>query len=1075
MTKRLCALILFACMLVSFSVPAMAEEAPFGMQHISENSLVLMEDSLDILLNGGFEYTSSYDALAGWTISAPDEQGYLGSEMVRHNDIQGKTADEEAKIVQSGKKAVRLTNAGDGTITLIQPAALKRTDGTSEYKCELSISAYQISDAAKLDIDVLVIMDGEIGEDITEKVSYSFDVLEKGKWTKKMTAFTVPSNTRQISVRPSLVGAGDIVLDDITLLQKCDAEFIEAAQPRVKKDPVPGTPANIIGAEDPEKNGNTDFETVQEGGSPWTFLLDTPKDQIFSTADNHTPGGQRCLNLMNIENTRGRAYHKIYNLVPGATYQVRWFYKISTPVQTTVSYEFKWWPSKTPQGADLGIGSGDGWAAYADGEWHEFLHEFVAPYPPEGGNDLCGEICIRIGGRNGAAYYDDVEMYMVKEPDMAVVKSDEAIYYTEWPYGEIQADAIEYQIANMNGASMRYSILDGETVIFPETTVPFVENDGKLSATGRFPTSIMEANKKGQTYSYKAEILNADGKVMQTATGPMYRFDRPHYLGVDGVFRKNGQEYHIGVGNSTNTTRIKQGAKESGLQIVLMVGEGNLTLKEKLDFAHENGLLVMLNMGDSTSCAGSPTRIVQTKKTVEELKDHPALFGYKIQDEPIQKQTKEEYLLAGYVAIREIDPNHVVYACDGVDGSFDVLARYTDWMDTDHYPGGDSAAGRIVETVRNAEAASNGRKPVAFLQKAYEVAPSDTYFPTFHDFRHYGIQGLFAGAGGWGYHAIGKNGTGEPLIEREVWKELVAWKNGGEFDLLHDCFVYGKYPMINAYEGENYMCQLYAVEGKIYAFIISLTGGVGAEGFTQKLDIPLVDASTGKAIGDYTAVLKWGGEGTVTGKDVLSIDLPGFTALTYEITPATAIDFSGYKTVKYNDMDRAPWAYQAVANLYEKNIVNAETSLRYEPQTAITRGDYAMFLVRALGLTAEAGENFADVAPYMEYADALAIGKALGIFEGVGDNRYNPDAPVTRAEIMALTARALRHVGKAADEAASLDAFSDKALIPEWATGDVAAMVGMGIVKGNVDGTVNPLGNTTRAEAAVIIGRVMSR
>ncbi|MBR2471721.1 MAG: S-layer homology domain-containing protein, partial [Clostridia bacterium] len=39
----------------------------------------------------------------------------------------------------------------------------------------------------------------------------------------------------------------------------------------------------------------------------------------------------------------------------------------------------------------------------------------------------------------------------------------------------------------------------------------------------------------------------------------------------------------------------------------------------------------------------------------------------------------------------------------------------------------------------------------------------------------------------------------------------------------------------------------------------------------------------------------------------------------------------------------------------------------------------------------------------------------------------------------------------------------------------IAAMVRESIVKGNPDGTVNPLGNTTRAEAAVIMSRILPR
>ena len=62
-----------------------------------------------------------------------------------------------------------------------------------------------------------------------------------------------------------------------------------------------------------------------------------------------------------------------------------------------------------------------------------------------------------------------------------------------------------------------------------------------------------------------------------------------------------------------------------------------------------------------------------------------------------------------------------------------------------------------------------------------------------------------------------------------------------------------------------------------------------------------------------------------------------------------------------------------------------------------------------------------------------------------------------------------------AEEKAELSDFSDKALIADYARDAVATMVGMGFVQGNADGTINPLGNTTRAEAAVIMHRIFER
>ena len=74
-----------------------------------------------------------------------------------------------------------------------------------------------------------------------------------------------------------------------------------------------------------------------------------------------------------------------------------------------------------------------------------------------------------------------------------------------------------------------------------------------------------------------------------------------------------------------------------------------------------------------------------------------------------------------------------------------------------------------------------------------------------------------------------------------------------------------------------------------------------------------------------------------------------------------------------------------------------------------------------------------------------------------------------------MCVRALEYVGKLQDvSAADLAKFTDGAAVADYAVNAVGKMVESGIVVGNADGTVNPLGNATRAEAAVMIARLMA-
>ena len=162
------------------------------------------------------------------------------------------------------------------------------------------------------------------------------------------------------------------------------------------------------------------------------------------------------------------------------------------------------------------------------------------------------------------------------------------------------------------------------------------------------------------------------------------------------------------------------------------------------------------------------------------------------------------------------------------------------------------------------------------------------------------------------------------------------------------------------------------------------------------------------------------------------------------------------------------WAKEQVEKLYRKGIVNLPENNMFKPGVNITRGDFAGFLVRTLGLENEPGEQFADVAADNPNAKEIAIGRAAGILNGVGENSYAPDAPITRQDMMTLIARGLSLGGKA-----DLTRFPDADKIADYAKEGVCAMISTGLISGNSDGTLNPVGNTTRAEAAVLMSRIL--
>ena len=183
-----------------------------------------------------------------------------------------------------------------------------------------------------------------------------------------------------------------------------------------------------------------------------------------------------------------------------------------------------------------------------------------------------------------------------------------------------------------------------------------------------------------------------------------------------------------------------------------------------------------------------------------------------------------------------------------------------------------------------------------------------------------------------------------------------------------------------------------------------------------------------------------------------------------------------YVTKSFNDLGSAAWAKKQIEVLASKGILKGISETEYAPQEKITRADFLYYLVRALGVDAKVDGNFGDIGRGAYYYKEIAVARKLGITYGTGNNRFNPDAGITRQDMMVLTERALRMLKKyeVQGSASEMDKFSDKSLVADYAVEGVASIVKEGLIIGS-GGRLNPLGSTTRAEAAVFLYRIYNR
>ncbi|MFC0394138.1 S-layer homology domain-containing protein [Paenibacillus mendelii] len=172
------------------------------------------------------------------------------------------------------------------------------------------------------------------------------------------------------------------------------------------------------------------------------------------------------------------------------------------------------------------------------------------------------------------------------------------------------------------------------------------------------------------------------------------------------------------------------------------------------------------------------------------------------------------------------------------------------------------------------------------------------------------------------------------------------------------------------------------------------------------------------------------------------------------------------------------WSKNAVNDLASRLIVNGTDETHYNPNGAVTRAEFAVIIVRALGLSDKGGSSvFTDVQSGDWYAGAVSKAQEYGILNGYEDGTFRPTTTITRVEAMSIVLRAMKLTGldtaaSTADIEAALSMFSDGEAVSEGAKPAVAMAIKSGIVSGTEAGLM-PASEITRAETAVIVQRML--
>lgn len=176
------------------------------------------------------------------------------------------------------------------------------------------------------------------------------------------------------------------------------------------------------------------------------------------------------------------------------------------------------------------------------------------------------------------------------------------------------------------------------------------------------------------------------------------------------------------------------------------------------------------------------------------------------------------------------------------------------------------------------------------------------------------------------------------------------------------------------------------------------------------------------------------------------------------------------------------WARAIADYMNDKGIITGivEDGISYfKPDDKITRAQFASMIVRYMGIDTQSYENeklvfddSGDIPLWAQNAVKAAYDKGyiLGRTNDDGTLTFDSYDKITRAEAMTILGRVVE------EDVDILDTdFTDKEDIPDWAAEGIDKLYTMGIISGYEDGSILPLSDMSRAEAAAMIYKLETR
>ena len=178
----------------------------------------------------------------------------------------------------------------------------------------------------------------------------------------------------------------------------------------------------------------------------------------------------------------------------------------------------------------------------------------------------------------------------------------------------------------------------------------------------------------------------------------------------------------------------------------------------------------------------------------------------------------------------------------------------------------------------------------------------------------------------------------------------------------------------------------------------------------------------------------------------------------------------------FDDLDSVPWATDAIVELAAKGVIAGKGDNKFCPEDMVTREEFTKLVAEAFVPEISGAEiSFLDVPKDRWSYPFIAKAKAAGLINGYSETEFGATDLISRQDMAVIIYNTAVYKGVEVMKAEDALGFGDDGEIADYAKESVYALKAMGIVNGVSDMEFAPLRNATRAEAAVIIHKLLRK